>query len=179
MIETLQLLRNIGTFDSVASGAQLPLNRFAEIYAENGRGKTTLSAVFRSLGSGAALPIEERKRLGASNPPHIVVTANGGGSRVFQNGVWTNTLPEIFVFDDHPRWFPPGTLLGPFIGLSQQREGAPDQILSPADRVELRRLLDYANLFHHDTNAAWQTVIINDQELLDFSRRTLAFARRA
>ncbi len=86
---------------------------------------------------------------------------------------------EAFMRVAYPRWFPPGELLGPFIGLSQPREGTADQILSPADRAELRRLLDYANLFHHDTNAAWQTVIINDHELLDFSRRTIAFARRS
>jgi hypothetical protein len=47
-----------------------------------------------------------------------------------------------------------------------------------ADIIELRDLLDYANRFHHDTNAAWETETINDQELLDFSMRTLTFARR-
>ena len=85
---------------------------------------------------------------------------------------------ESFMRVAYPQWFPPGTLLGPFINLCQQREGTADQILSPADRAELRALLDYANLFHHDTNTAWQTAIINDHELLDFSRRTLDFARR-
>ena len=78
----------------------------------------------------------------------------------------------------YPRWFPPGTLLGLFINLCQQREGTADQVLSPADRTDLRALLDYANLFHHDTNAAWQTEIINDQELLNFAQRTVVFSRR-
>ena len=85
---------------------------------------------------------------------------------------------ESFMRVAYPQSFPPGTLLGLFINLCQQREGTADQVLSPADRAELRALLDYANLFHHDTNAAWQTVIINDQELLNFSRRILDFARR-
>ena len=85
---------------------------------------------------------------------------------------------EAFTRVAFPEWFPPGTLLGPFIGLCQQREGTSQEILSQADRVELRSLLDYANLFHHDTNAAWQTVVINDHELLDFAKRTLDFATR-
>jgi hypothetical protein len=50
--------------------------------------------------------------------------------------------------------------------------------LSVADRTELRALLDYANRFHHDTNPAWETAAINDQELVGFATRTLRFAAR-
>ncbi len=80
MIDTIQLLRNLGQFDSVNSGAHLPLGKLALMYAENGRGKTTVAAIFRSLGSGDPSPILERKRLGATNPPHVVV----GGAVVVQ-----------------------------------------------------------------------------------------------
>ncbi len=52
MINRIQLLRNIGQFDSVNTAANIPLNRLTLIYAENGRGKTTLSAIFRSLSVG-------------------------------------------------------------------------------------------------------------------------------
>jgi len=85
---------------------------------------------------------------------------------------------ESFVRVAYPQLFSPGSMLGPFIGICQQREGTSEQVLSPEDRAELRAILDYANLFHHNTNPGWQTVIINDHELLDFSRRTLAFTRR-
>ena len=101
MIETIRLLRNIGTFDSVSSGAGIPLNRLSLIYAENGRGKTTLSSVLRSLASGDPEPVLERQRLGTDHPPHVVITDDGGGTVVFENGRWTNTVPDIAVFDDH------------------------------------------------------------------------------
>jgi wobble nucleotide-excising tRNase len=52
VLNRLQLLRNIGQFDSVPTGAQIPLLRNVLIYAENGRGKTTLTAILRSLKSG-------------------------------------------------------------------------------------------------------------------------------
>lgn len=101
MIDCLQLLRNIGKFDSVNSGGRLPCALLTLMYAENGRGKTTLAAVFRSLRSGAADIILDRRRLASANPPHIVLSTTGGGAAcIFQNGVWSNTLPDIVVFDD-------------------------------------------------------------------------------
>ena len=101
MIIRLQLLRNIGQFDSVATAAGLPLARVTLIYAENGRGKTTLAAIFRSLASGDAMPILERRRLAAVHPPNIVIDCTGGPpSALFQNGAWNRTLPDVMVFDD-------------------------------------------------------------------------------
>jgi wobble nucleotide-excising tRNase len=74
--------------------------------------------------------------------------------------------------------FPPGSLLGPFLATCAQRMGQADQILSYPQATELRALLDFGNRYHHDTNAAWATELINDAELEDFARRTLAFIRR-
>lgn len=85
---------------------------------------------------------------------------------------------EAFMRVAYPEHFPPGTLLGPFIGRCEQRVGGNDAILSASDIAELRALLDYANRFHHDSNPAWQTAIINDAELSDFADRTLIFASR-
>lgn len=99
-IDRIQLLRNIGQFDSVNTGAQLPLARLALIYAENGRGKTTLAAILRSAGTGNAQIVRERHRLGAQHPPHLVIAPGAGVPLVFQNGSWSATLPNIAVFDD-------------------------------------------------------------------------------
>ena len=85
---------------------------------------------------------------------------------------------EAFLRVACPQHFPPGTLLGPFRGLCQQRVGTPEEILSAGDIRELEELTQYANLFHHDTNAAYHTVHISDAELTGFARRTLAFASR-
>lgn len=74
--------------------------------------------------------------------------------------------------------FPPGSLLGPFLNTCAQRMGHPNQILTAPEAAELRALLDFGNRYHHDTNAGWATELINDAELEDFARRTLAFIRR-
>lgn len=100
MLERLNLLRNIGQFDSISPGAQLPFAQLTLIYAENGRGKTTLSAVLRSLATSDATLISERHRLGAGNPPHVIVHVMGGANHTFSNGTWSAPLPTIAVFDD-------------------------------------------------------------------------------
>ena len=105
-----------------------------------------------------------------------LVNAHGPDERAVAAAL--RPILEAFIRVSYPEWYPPGTLLGQFLGLCQQREGTPDEILSRDDRLELRATLDYANLFHHDTNPAWQTANINDLELSLFARRTLAFTRR-
>jgi wobble nucleotide-excising tRNase len=98
-VERFQLLRNVGQFDFVNAGAQLALTPLTLIYAENGRGKTTLAAIMRSISTGDATIIQGRHRLGAVNPPHIVLTI-GGTQIVYQNDAWQHPLPPVSVFDD-------------------------------------------------------------------------------
>src|SRR5258705_2368517 len=102
MISRLRLLRNIGSFDSVAEGANIPLARLTLVYAENGRGKTTLAAVLRSLATGDPIPVAERRRLAAVHSPHAVLDCDGGPPPVamFQDNAWNRTLPRMVVFDD-------------------------------------------------------------------------------
>jgi len=97
----LQLFRNVGQFDSVSAGATIALLRLVLGYAENGRGKTTLAAIFRSLATGDPLPIAERRRLAAPHPPHVVIDCTGGPPpAMFQDGAWNRTVPDIVIFDD-------------------------------------------------------------------------------
>jgi hypothetical protein len=100
VLERIRLIRNIGKFDSVSACANIALPKLTLIYAENGRGKTTLSAILRSLGSSDPIPIFERKRLSASQPPHVVVQPAVGSAINFQGGAWTQTFPNLAVFDD-------------------------------------------------------------------------------
>lgn len=100
LIKSLNLLRNIGRFDNVTSGAQIPFGKLTVIYAENARGKSTIAAIFRSLATGRADLINERARLGAAHPPHIVVETDVAPHAMFQGGAWNRTMPEVSVFDD-------------------------------------------------------------------------------
>lgn len=101
MIRRLRLLRNIGQFGSVDSAASIDFQRLVLIYGENGRGKTTVVAVLRSLQTGDPLPIRERRRLSSEHSPHVVLDCDGDPPEVvFQNGRWSRTVPDIVIFDD-------------------------------------------------------------------------------
>jgi len=101
VIRRIRLLQNIGQFDSMDAAATITLSRLVLIYAENGRGKTTLAAVLRSLATGDPIPITERRRLAAAHPPHAVLECEGGPpDAMFQDGRWNRTLPPLRLFDD-------------------------------------------------------------------------------
>ena len=101
MIKRIKLLGNIGQFDSVDAGQHIQLEQLTLVYADNGRGKTTLASVLRSLADGDPIPIVERKRLSSSDSPHVVLEASDGfQTLVFQDGAWNSTLPSLHVFDD-------------------------------------------------------------------------------
>jgi wobble nucleotide-excising tRNase len=85
---------------------------------------------------------------------------------------------EAYLRVAYPEHFPPGRMLGQFVGLCRQRVGGSDEILDEAATQELDELKEYANRFHHDTNPAWETEQINDTELKSFVERTLRFIRR-
>lgn len=101
MINRLQLLRNVGQFESVTGPANIELSRYVVVYAENGRGKTTLSAILRSLATGDPINILERRRLSSQFPPHVILECTGGPPpAIFELGRWNRTFPNLVVFDD-------------------------------------------------------------------------------
>lgn len=199
MIEYIKLLRNIGTFNSDSAAVSLSLKRLTLIYADNGRGKTTLAAVLRSLGTGNSDPILDRHRLGSGDPPHVILRSclkshqcRPQGSKTtserwryplsarHNSHLWCRSSPDLTLFKQPlrvacPDCFPPGKLLGPFIGDCRNKGGRPDEILSEDTILELHNIVEYGNRFHHDTNQAWQTEEINSTELLGYVKRTLAF----
>ena len=100
MINRFRLLRSIGQFDDVVANA-FPFQRLTLLYAENGRSKKPLSALFRSLAQNRPDLILERRRLAATQPPEAIIDCAGGPPHaMFQNGVWNRHLPDLAVFDD-------------------------------------------------------------------------------
>ena len=149
MITNFQLLRNIGLFDSVSEGAHIGLKKLTLIYADNGRGKTTLAEVLRSLADDDSNLISQRKRLMSSNEPHIVIVSDDDPKPiVFKDGQWNRPLPNLAVFDDA---FVENNV---YSGLSvnpQHRQNLHDLILGPT-AVELSKQLDVLESKREDHN---------------------------
>ena len=100
MLHAVSLIKNVGKFDYADAAQISPYEKLVLIYAENGRGKTTVSAILKSFASGEPEYILERKRLGSNDEPHIVIQSDKPSAAVFQNGAWSETNPDLFVFDD-------------------------------------------------------------------------------
>ena len=102
MLTLFKFFANVGQLNSVTGGATIPLKKMTAVYAENGRGKTTLSAIFRSLATNDPLSINERHRLGAAAQPHIVIECTGGPPpAIFQNGARNRHLRTLRSLTTH------------------------------------------------------------------------------
>jgi wobble nucleotide-excising tRNase len=84
---------------------------------------------------------------------------------------------EKYLRTAFPEHCTPGTSLGNFRNHVDNLFKKGQSIMSDVDMRELRHITEYANKFHHDTNPAWETEHINDQELLGFVNRVLNFVK--
>lgn len=75
------------------------LNRYNLFFAENGRGKTTLCAVLRSLQTGQHEHISERKTIAPMAGEPSASLRLTTGNTTYDQKAWNSTLPEITIFD--------------------------------------------------------------------------------
>lgn len=98
MLTDLQLIRNIGKYENCSD---IPaLKKITLIYSENGRGKTTLSSLLRSLAENDSAFVSDRQRLGTNNQPYIRILSTQD-VHIFENEAWNTAYPDLLVFDDH------------------------------------------------------------------------------
>ena len=164
MIRHIKLIRNIGAFDSESGGTSMDLRRLSLVYAENGRGKSTLSAILRSLRTGNPLPIVERRRLGSDQEPHVVLGCDGSQSNVmFQAGEWNTILPDVNIYDDI---FVDDNVYSGLDVDSRHRQGLHDLVLGEQG-VELSRRLDglVSRITEHNTILSERAKAIPDSVL--------------
>lgn len=98
MLEKIERIRGIGLLHDV-DGRALKLSNTQLIYADNGRGKSTLASVLRSVSSGDAATITERKTVDGTIAPEVALAFGSGHKVTFSNGSWSENRPEVLVFD--------------------------------------------------------------------------------
>jgi wobble nucleotide-excising tRNase len=91
-------IKNVGRFHSYCASGDVTLKRYNLVFAENGRGKTTLCDIFRSLQSGDAAPVKGRRTLGSGTAPEISILTEGGTATFGPDG-WSTRLPALAIFD--------------------------------------------------------------------------------
>lgn len=98
MIEKIISLKNIGRFRDYSPRGDVSFRKLTLFFAENGRGKTTLCAILRSLQTGKSEFISERKTLGSTDSTSVEIRIAGNNYTFGSNG-WSSTHSDIVVFD--------------------------------------------------------------------------------
>lgn len=98
MISKITKLSGMGTLHAPLQSGALILKAKTIIFGENGRGKSTLVAVLRSLACGDTLGLRKRKTIKGTQPQAIQILI-GTQPHDFIGNTWTKTYPEICFFD--------------------------------------------------------------------------------
>ena len=98
MLERIAEVQGVGLLNK-ANGKAFTFEKATLLYAENGRGKSTMATIFRSASTGNHTLISARKTVDSGLKQKVVLQFGSGHKVSFENGVWTETRPELIVFD--------------------------------------------------------------------------------
>jgi len=98
VLERIEWIRGIGLLHDV-DGKALKLSKTQLIYADNGRGKSTLASVLRSVADGDASALLGRKTIDGSIAPDVSLAFGSGHKVILTKGKWSESRPELLVFD--------------------------------------------------------------------------------
>lgn len=101
MLEKILKLEGVGLFATPLAKA-VELKQATLIYADNGRGKSTLSAVMRACAAADAQAMAARATIGGTGVARAQFRfklPTGGTNVTFDNGAWDAAMPKLMVFD--------------------------------------------------------------------------------
>lgn len=99
MIKKILKLRNVGLFYDACSSEPAIFKEINAIYADNGRGKSTLASVFRSCSTLDTDRLKSRQTIDSDDAPELEFLLNNGSRFTFESDTWSGSAPEIYVFD--------------------------------------------------------------------------------
>jgi len=98
MLKKFISIKNVGKFRNCVASGDIEFRRLSLVYAENGRGKTTLSAILRSLQLGDPLFITERNTLDGNGTSQVDLLTDSG-KLSFDGTTWTQQYQSLAIFD--------------------------------------------------------------------------------
>ncbi len=137
MLSKFVSIKNIGRFLNSNSAGDVTLRDYNLIFAENGRGKTTLCAILRSLKTNDCNHIFGRKTLGIQDQPEVNILFDTGNIR-FENGIWTDNINEIEIFDN--TFISDNVFSGEIIGTEQRKNLA--EVIVGKEGVSIARRIN-------------------------------------
>jgi wobble nucleotide-excising tRNase len=137
MLKKILSIKNVGTFRNHNASGDIGHRKITLIHAENGRGKTTLCAILRSLRFGDSNLINERKTLDSENAPQVSLLFDSGKVE-FKESAWTANLPQIEIYDGN--FITENVYSGDVIGPDHKRNLC--RVVLGAEGVKLAEKLD-------------------------------------
>jgi wobble nucleotide-excising tRNase len=98
MLHRIEEIQGIGLLHD-ANGKPFGCHKATLVYADNGRGKSTLATILRSVSTGNAILINGWKTVDGTLPPKAILQFDNGLKVSFSNGSWSEQRPELVVFD--------------------------------------------------------------------------------
>ena len=98
MIKKIIALSNIGRFEEYVATGDVELRKLCLIYGGNGKGKSTITALCRSLKYNDPVIIKERVTLGSKDSPSAQIKFETDQA-IFKDGSWSVGEPNIEIFD--------------------------------------------------------------------------------
>jgi wobble nucleotide-excising tRNase len=98
VITKITKLHGVGTLHAPLTSGAITFKKRVILYGENGRGKTTLVAILRSLATGDVSILQQRKSIKGMHPQVVQFLINQQPHEL-TNGQWSKTHPQIYIFD--------------------------------------------------------------------------------
>lgn len=117
-VKQVKHIRSVGRFRSCAAEGDVTFKKYTVIFGENGRGKTTLCSILRSLQTNNPDIVVGRQTLGSSSEPNIVLTLSSG-TALFKDGQWNSVPTNLRIFD--AQYVADNIYFGDAIGTNQRR----------------------------------------------------------
>lgn len=99
MLKKIISIKNVGKFADYQYEDDVELRKLNIIYGDNGRGKTTLATILRSLKRSDVALIQGRRTLSSATRP-MVKLLFADGTRCFNKDSWDDSVDNIEIFDE-------------------------------------------------------------------------------
>jgi wobble nucleotide-excising tRNase len=98
MLERIEEIQGVGLLHA-ANGKPYSWKKATLVYADNGRGKSTLAGVLRSVSLGDGSLIAHRKTIDGTLSPKVTLQFGSGHKVTFTGNAWSEKRAEVLVFD--------------------------------------------------------------------------------
>ena len=98
MLERIEEIQGIGLLHA-ANGKPYTCKKATLIYGDNGRGKSTLAAIMRSLSTDDPSLITHRKTVDGTVAAKVTLQFGNGHKVTFSGNKWSERRPDVLVFD--------------------------------------------------------------------------------